>query len=139
MLIPLAFLSIAKRPIPAAEAGHSAVYRADGRPLRGTAASGCAVYRSTKILGGYHRRLSTVWLVGLMALLGRRPAVLKVSGNRLPFKPVILKCAPKNTLPSLGATLFTVLLPIGLMLSVKTVAELNMAKDGTLYAGVSYR
>lgn len=38
----------------------------------------------------------------------------------------------ENTLPSLGATLFTVLLPIGLML-VKTVAELNMAKDGTLY------
>ena len=38
----------------------------------------------------------------------------------------------EETLPSLGATLFTVLLPIGLML-VKTIAELNMTKGGTLY------
>lgn len=44
LLIPLAFLSL-KNPYLAAEAGHSAVYRADGRPLRGTAASGCAVCR----------------------------------------------------------------------------------------------
>ncbi len=32
-------------------------------------------------------------------LIGRRPAVLKFLGNRLPFKPVpmvILKCAPKT-------------------------------------------
>ena len=63
---------------------------------------------------------------------------LKLLGNRLPFKPVPaefsdLKVREEHTLPSLGATLFTVLLPIALML-VKTIAELNMAKDGTLYA-----
>ncbi|PLB91182.1 D-serine transporter DsdX, partial [Klebsiella pneumoniae] len=43
----------------------------------------------------------------------------------------------ESTLPSLGATLFTVLLPIGLML-VKTVAELNMAKGGTLYTVLEF-
>ncbi|QUI99042.1 hypothetical protein KCP74_05805 [Salmonella enterica subsp. enterica] len=43
----------------------------------------------------------------------------------------ILKCA-ENTLPSLGATLLPFLPLIGPML-VKTVANLNMAKDGTLY------
>ncbi len=43
-----------------------------------------------------------------------------------------LKVREEHTLPSLGATLFTVLLPIGLML-VKTIAELNMAKEGSLY------
>ncbi len=45
LLIPLAFSIAKKDPYLAAEAGHSAVYRADGRPLRGTAASGCAVCR----------------------------------------------------------------------------------------------
>ena len=58
-------------------------------------------------------------------------------GNRLPFKAVPaefanLEVRKEETLPSLGATLFTVLLPIGLML-VKTIAELNMTKGGTLY------
>lgn len=42
LLIPLAF-SIAKNQHFAAEAGYSAVYRADGGALRGTAASGRAV------------------------------------------------------------------------------------------------
>ena len=42
LLIPLAF-SIAKNQYFAAEAGYSAVYRADGGALRGTAASGRAV------------------------------------------------------------------------------------------------
>ena len=76
-------------------------------------------------------------LVGLMASLVGGPLYLKFLGNRLPFKPVPaefsdLKVREESTLPSLGATLFTVLLPIGLML-VKTVAELNMAKGSTLY------
>ena len=76
-------------------------------------------------------------LVGLMASLVGGPLYLKFLGNRLPFKPVPaefsdLKVRDESTLPSLGATLFTVLLPIGLML-VKTVAELNMAKGSTLY------
>lgn len=76
-------------------------------------------------------------MVGLMASLVGGPLFLKLLGNRLPFKPVPaefsdLKVREEHTLPSLGATLFTVLLPIALML-VKTIAELNMAKDGTLY------
>lgn len=76
-------------------------------------------------------------LVGLMASLVGGPLYLKFLGNRLPFKPVPaefsdLKVRDESTLPSLGATLFTVLLPIGLML-VKTVAELNMAKGSTVY------
>ncbi|HGA2978890.1 TPA: D-serine transporter DsdX [Klebsiella aerogenes] len=69
-------------------------------------------------------------LVGLIASLVGGPLFLKLLGNRLPFKPVPtefsnLEVREESTLPSLGATLFTVLLPIGLML-VKTVAELNM-------------
>lgn len=76
-------------------------------------------------------------LVGLMASLIGGPLYLKFLGNRLPFKPVPaefsdLKVRDENTLPSLGATLFTVLLPIGLML-MKTVAELNMAKGSAVY------
>ena len=76
-------------------------------------------------------------LVGLMASLVGGPLFLKLLDNRLPFKPVPaefsdLKVREEHTLPSLGATLFTVLLPIALML-VKTIAELNMSKDGTLY------
>ena len=76
-------------------------------------------------------------LVGLMASLIGGPLYIKFLGNRLPFKPVPaefsdLKVRDESTLPSLGATLFTVLLPIALML-VKTVAELNMAKGSTVY------
>jgi D-serine transporter len=68
-------------------------------------------------------------LVALMASLVGGPLFLKLLGNRLPFKPVPaefsdLKVREEHTLPSLGATLFTVLLPIALML-VKTIAELN--------------
>ncbi|WP_333949891.1 gluconate:H+ symporter [Escherichia coli] len=43
-----------------------------------------------------------------------------------------LKVRDEKTLPSLGATLFTILLPIALML-VKTIAELNMARESGLY------
>ncbi|QLN45655.1 D-serine transporter DsdX [Klebsiella grimontii] len=75
-------------------------------------------------------------LVGLLASLVGGPLFLRLLGNRLPFKAVpaefALEVRKEETLPSLGATLFTVLLPIGLML-VKTIAELNMTKGGTLY------
>ena len=76
-------------------------------------------------------------LVGLTASLVGGPLFLKIVGNRLPFKAVPaefsdLKVRNEETLPSLGATLFTILLPIGLML-IKTLAELNMAKGGALY------
>ena len=75
--------------------------------------------------------------MGLTASLVGGPLFLKIVGNRLPFKAVPaefsdLTVRNEETLPSLGATLFTILLPIGLML-VKTLAELNMAKGGTLY------
>ena len=76
-------------------------------------------------------------MVGLMASLVGGPLFLKLLGDRLPYKPVPaefsdLKVREERTLPSLGATLCTVLLPIALML-VKTIAELNMAKEGSLY------
>ena len=76
-------------------------------------------------------------LVGLMASLIGGPLFLKFLGQRLPFKPVPtefadLKVRDEKTLPSLGATLFTILLPIALML-VKTIAELNMARESGLY------
>ncbi|MES3419246.1 gluconate:H+ symporter [Enterobacter hormaechei] len=76
-------------------------------------------------------------MVGLMASLVGGPLFLKLLGDRLPYKPVPaefsdLKVREEHTLPSLSATLFTVLLPIALML-VKTIAELNMAKEGSLY------
>ncbi len=81
-------------------------------------------------------------LVGLIASLVGGPLFLRALGNRLPYKPVPaefanLEVREASTLPSLGATLFTVLLPIGLML-VKTVAELNMAKGGTLYTVLEF-
>ncbi|WP_253380796.1 D-serine transporter DsdX [unidentified bacterial endosymbiont] len=78
-------------------------------------------------------------LVGLVASLAGGPLFLKLLGERLPFKAVPaefsdLNVREEHTLPSLGATLFTVLLPIGLML-VKTVAGLYMAaNDSTLFA-----
>ncbi|HDZ9811025.1 TPA: D-serine transporter DsdX [Klebsiella pneumoniae] len=83
--------------------------------------------------------IGTVIVYGL--LVGG-PLFLRLLGNRLPFKPVPaefsnLDVREESTLPSLGATLFTVLLPIGLML-VKTVAELNMAKGGTLYTVLQF-
>ena len=81
-------------------------------------------------------------LVGLIASLVGGPLFLRALGNRLPYKPVPaefanLEVREASTLPSLGATLFTVLLPIGLML-VKTVAELNMEKGGTLYTVLEF-
>lgn len=62
--------------------------------------------------------------------------------NDCPFKPVPtefadLKVRDEKTLPSLGATLFTILLPIALML-VKTIAELNMARESGLYILVEF-
>ncbi|PWC11147.1 D-serine transporter DsdX [Brenneria roseae subsp. americana] len=76
-------------------------------------------------------------LVGLIASLIGGPLFLKFLGNRLPFKTVPaafseLEVRREEDLPSLGATLFTVLLPIVLML-IKTAAELNMEKDSALY------
>ncbi|CNF00419.1 putative gluconate permease [Yersinia kristensenii] len=76
-------------------------------------------------------------VVGLAASLIGGPLFLRIVGNRLPFKTVPqafseVKVRNEDELPSLGATLFTVLLPIILMLA-KTAAELNMEKGTTAY------
>ncbi|ENU1226963.1 MULTISPECIES: D-serine transporter DsdX [Providencia] len=75
--------------------------------------------------------------VGLVASLVGGPLFLKFLGDRLPFKTVPeafsdLEVREEKDLPSLGATLFTVLLPIALML-IKTAADLNMSKDNQLF------
>lgn len=75
--------------------------------------------------------------VGLVASLIGGPLFLKFLGERLPFKTVPeafsdLEVREEKDLPSLGATLFTVLLPIILML-IKTAADLNMSKDNQLF------
>lgn len=76
-------------------------------------------------------------IVALFASLIGGPLFLKMLGNRLPFKSIPtefsdIEVRNEKDLPSLGATLFTVLLPIVLML-IKTTAELNMDKGTTLY------
>ncbi|ENV14976.1 D-serine transporter DsdX [Acinetobacter guillouiae] len=68
-------------------------------------------------------------MVGLAAALVGGPLFLKLVGQRLPFKAVPVEFSKltlkeEHNLPSLKITLFTVFLPIGLML-IKTVAELN--------------
>ncbi|GAB1437347.1 D-serine transporter DsdX [Providencia sp.] len=80
--------------------------------------------------------------VGLMASLVGGPLFLKFLGDRLPFKTVPeafsdLEVREEKDLPSLGATLFTVLLPIILML-IKTAADLNMSKDNQLFTFLQF-
>ncbi|MEX9907855.1 D-serine transporter DsdX [Providencia rettgeri] len=81
--------------------------------------------------------------VGLVASLVGGPLFLKFLGNRLPFKTVPeafsdLEVREEKDLPSLGATLFTVLLPIALML-IKTAADLiNMSKDSQLFTFLQF-
>lgn len=75
--------------------------------------------------------------VGLCASLVGGPLFLKLLGKRVPFKEVPaafanIEARDEVTLPTLGASLFTVLLPILLMLA-KTVAELNMDHASGLY------
>lgn len=81
-------------------------------------------------------------LVGLAAALVGGPLFLKLLGNRLPFKAVpaefsALEVRAEHTLPTLGAALLTILLPIALML-VKTVAELYMEPGGSLVAFMAF-
>ncbi|AHM75601.1 D-serine transporter DsdX [Yersinia hibernica] len=76
-------------------------------------------------------------VVGLAASLIGGPLFLRIVGKRLPFKTVPqafseVKVRNEDELPSLGATLFTILLPIILMLA-KTAAELNMEKGTPTY------
>ena len=81
-------------------------------------------------------------IIALAASLIGGPFFLKVLGSRLPFKNVpeeftSLEVKSESELPSLGATLFTVLLPIILML-VKTAAELNMEHGTALYTTLEF-
>ncbi|UIL59658.1 D-serine transporter DsdX [Vibrio harveyi] len=81
-------------------------------------------------------------LIGLVASLVGGPLFLKMMGARLPFKTVpeeftSLEVKDEAQLPSLGATLFTVMLPIALML-LKTAAELNMEQGSVLYTTLEF-
>ncbi|MCE7728633.1 D-serine transporter DsdX [Vibrio campbellii] len=81
-------------------------------------------------------------LIGLVASLVGGPLFLKMMGARLPFKTVpeeftSLEVKDEAQLPSLGATLFTVMLPIALML-LKTAAELNMESGSALYTTLEF-
>ncbi len=81
-------------------------------------------------------------LIGLVASLVGGPLFLKMMGARLPFKTVpeeftSLEVKDEAQLPSLGATLFTVMLPIALML-LKTAAELNMEHGSALYTTLEF-
>ncbi len=112
------------------------MYRIDGSALRGSPHP-AALYVANKLGADIGSVIVYGLLVGLMASLIGGPLFLKFLGQRLPFKPVPtefadLKVRDEKTLPSLGATLFTILLPIALML-VKTIAELNMARESGFY------
>lgn len=81
-------------------------------------------------------------LIGLIASLVGGPIFLRIIKNKMPFKKVPeefsdLKVRTEDELPSLAATLFTVLLPIILML-IKTAAELNIDKTTSLYATLEF-
>lgn len=81
-------------------------------------------------------------LIGLIASLVGGPIFLRIIKNKMPFKKVPeefsdLKVRTEDELPSLASTLFTVLLPIILML-IKTTAELNIDKTTSLYATLEF-
>ncbi len=81
-------------------------------------------------------------ILGVIASLVGGPLFLTIIKKEIPFKAVPeqfadLKVRNKDELPSLATTLFTVLLPIFLML-IKTTAELNMDKDTSVYAVLEF-
>ena len=81
-------------------------------------------------------------IIGIIASLAGGPIFLRIIKDRIPFKAVPeqfsnLKVRTAEELPSLSATLFTVLLPIFLML-IKTTAELNMDKNTSIYTVLEF-
>ena len=81
-------------------------------------------------------------IIGVIASLVGGPLFLTIIKKEIPFKAVPeqfadLKVRNEDELPSLSTTLFTVLLPIFLML-IKTTAELNMDKDTSVYAVLEF-
>ena len=81
-------------------------------------------------------------IIGVIASLVGGPLFLTIIKKEIPFKAVPeqfadLKVRNEDELPSLATTLFTVLLPIFLML-IKTTAEKNMDKDTSVYAVLEF-
>ena len=81
-------------------------------------------------------------IIGVTASLVGGPLFLTIIKKEIPFKAVPeqfadLKIRNEDELPSLATTLFTVLLPVFLML-IKTTAELNMDKDTSVYAVLEF-
>lgn len=81
-------------------------------------------------------------IIGVISSLVGGPLFLTIIKKEIPFKAVPeqfvdLKVRNEDELPSLATTLFTVLLPIFLML-IKTTAELNMDKDTSVYAVLEF-
>ncbi|WP_294884188.1 D-serine transporter DsdX [uncultured Gilliamella sp.] len=81
-------------------------------------------------------------IIGIIASLAGGPIFLRIIKNRIPFKAVPeqfsnLKVRTAEELPSLSTTLFTVLLPIFLML-IKTTAELNMDKNTSIHTVLEF-
>ena len=81
-------------------------------------------------------------IIGVIASLVGGPLFFTIIKKEIPFKAVPeqfadLKVRNEDELPSLATTLFTVLLPIFLML-IKTTAELNMDKDTSVYAVLEF-
>lgn len=81
-------------------------------------------------------------IIGIIASLAGGPIFLRIIKDRIPFKAVPeqfsnLKVRTAEELPSLSATLFTVLLPIFLML-IKTTAELNMDKNTSIHTVLEF-
>ena len=81
-------------------------------------------------------------IIGIIASLSGGPIFLRMIKNRIPFKAVPeqfsdLKIRTAEELPSLGATLLIILLPIFLML-IKTIAELNMDKNTSIYTVLEF-
>ena len=81
-------------------------------------------------------------IIGIIASLSGGPIFLRMIKNRIPFKAVPeqfsdLKIRTAEELPSLAATLLIILLPIFLML-IKTIAELNMDKNTSIYTVLEF-
>ena len=81
-------------------------------------------------------------IIGIIASLAGGSIFLRMIKNRIPFKAVPeqfsdLKIRTAEELPSLAATLLIILLPIFLML-IKTIAELNMDKNTSIYTVLEF-
>ncbi|SQA98768.1 DsdX permease [Cedecea neteri] len=142
LLIPPGLFHRQKDPHFFAETGDPAVYRAGWRFTAWCPPTRRALFVTNKLGADVGTVIVYGLAVGLLASLVGGPLFLKCLGNRLPFKSVPAEFSDLQTrdaasLPSLSATLFTVLLPIFLMLA-KTLAELNMTPGSTTYTALEF-